>query len=477
MARRAQPQTAEASEETRAMRATGEAAGDRSPAPGLSRRSVLGGTTALAGTALLGGSGFVGRARAQAATEIVFSFAPDESGSLANLIEAFNADHEGRIRVRWREMPRETDAYRRALESEFLVESSEIDVIGGDVIWTAPFAHKGWIRDLTGRFRENYATGDYLGAAIDSIGYRNRVWAVPWFSDVGMLYYRRDLLEAHGHDSPPASWPALAEVARGIMDEEGVAHGLVFQGAAYEGGVTNALEYVWSAGGRVMTGSLGTSSAFGMARVDPNVVTVKSRAAAAGLDTAGGLVADGIAPPEVAGFAEQQALERFMAGDAVFMRNWPFAYGVIASGQGAIGVDQVGIAPIPVTPPGQRSFACLGGWNLMINAFSEKTEAAWTFIRYATEAAAQKQRALEGGFLPTLRRLYEDEELRAAMPVIPLAEAVFPTARARPISPFYPDVSARIAIAFNRVLTGELTGDEAVRRLDRELRLIIRKSS
>jgi multiple sugar transport system substrate-binding protein len=443
----------------------------------VSRRELIRGTAGLAGAALVGAAGGAGRTRAQQPVEIVFSFAPDDSGSMDNLIAAFNETHEGRFRVVWREMPRESDAYRQQLESDFLVESPEIDVIGGDVIWTAPFAYNNWIRDLSGRFHTEYDVDDFLDASMDSTVFRNRLWAVPWFSDAGMLYYRRDLLEGIGIERPPHSWDDLKVAALRVKEESGVPHGLVFQGGQYEGGVTNALEYIWSAGGRVLTGNIMVAGAFGMAVIDPNVVTVNSPATARGLDVARSLIEDGVAPEEVATFNEHDSLAAFMAGEAVFMRNWPFAYGVIqAASNAAITVDQVGIAPIPVTPPGQRSFSCLGGWNLMISAFSQKADAAWAFIRFATTAEAQKRRAIEGGFLPTLHALYRDPEIREQMPVVALAEEVFPTIRARPISPFYPDVSARLAIAFNRVLRGELTGLQAARRLDGELRTIIRRS-
>jgi multiple sugar transport system substrate-binding protein len=443
----------------------------------ISRRDLVRGTAGLAGAALVGAAGAPRRARAQQPVEIVFSFAPDDSGSQDNLIAAFNQAHEGRIRVVWREMPRETDAYRQQLESDFLVESAEIDVIGADVIWTAPFAYNNWIRDLSGRFYNEYNVADFLDASMDSTAFRNRLWAVPWFSDAGMLYYRRDLLEASGFERPPHTWDDLKIAALRVKEETGVPYGLVFQGGQYEGGVTNALEYIWSAGGRVMTGNIMVAGAFGMGVIDPNVVTVNSVATARGLDVARSLIADGVAPEEVATFNEQDSLAAFMAGEAVFMRNWPFAYGVIqAADDAAITVDQVGLAPIPITPPGQQSFSCLGGWNLMISAFSQKVDAAWEFIRFATSPEAQKRRAIEGGFLPTLHSLYLDPEVREQMPVVELAGQIFANTRSRPISPFYPDVSARLAIAFNRVLRGDLTGAQAARRLDGELRTIIRAS-
>lgn len=210
--------------------------------------------------------------------------------------------------------------------------------------------------------------------------------------------------------------------------------------------------------------------------IDPNVITVDSPEAAQGLNVARSLIAGGVAPEAVTEFRELEATQTFLAGDAVFMRNWPYVYGSLMDpGQSAITADQVGVAPIPVsTSP--RSYSCLGGWNLMINASSQKQDVAWEFIRFATDPDQQKMRALEGGFLPTLNILYEDPEIQQAMPVVVLGREALTNVRARPPSPFYSQMSPRISGVFNRVLRGELTGEEAVQSLARELRTILRKN-
>jgi multiple sugar transport system substrate-binding protein len=206
------------------------------------------------------------------------------------------------------------------------------------------------------------------------------------------------------------------------------------------------------------------------------VITVDTPEAAQGLDVARGLIADGVAPEAVTTFREIEATQTFLAGDAVFMRNWPYVYGSLTDPQqSAITPDQVGVAPIPVSTS-SRSFSCLGGWNLMINATSRKQDAAWEFIRFATGPAQQKMRAVQGGFLPTLKSLYEDSEIQQQVPVVVLGKEALANSRARASSPFYSQMSPRISKAFHRVLKGELTGEQAVRSLARELRAILRRN-
>ena len=456
------------------------ASGDRDAAERLDhgRRRVLG----IAGAGLAAGlGGFAPLAatsrgvRAQEATEITFAFGPDDSGSLEALIEAFNAENEGRIRVKYREMARLSGDYHRQIRSDFEVGSTEIDVFGADIVWTAEFATRGWVQDLGGLVSDAYGRGAFLEQPLRTARYRGKTWGVPWYTDAGMLFYRRDLLEEGGFAAPPATWSELAEMDAAIRGEAGVEHGLVFQGADYEGGTANALEFIWGAGGRVLTGNVAVAGAFGVNVSDPNVVVVDSADSARGLDSAAQLLADGVAPEAVTGFRERQSSDAFLSGNALFMRNWPFVYGLFGTDGVSISPEQVGIASIPTTGEGRRSYSCLGGWNLMLASGSSKQEAAREFIRFASAPEQQRQRALDGGFLPTLAALYDDESLVQEAPILSLGREAIDNARSRPVSPFYDAVSPRLAGAFNRVLRGELDGSEAARRMKREMQSILRR--
>ncbi len=436
----------------------------------LSRREFL--STTAAG---LAAGGLAAPAlRAQGSTTLNFAFAPDESGAIANLIEDFNRTNEQGVEVRWIEAPENSDDFFRFLESEFGAGSTEIDIFGSDVIWTAELAANGWLRDVSRSAFGEIDTGALLPAALNSGYWRNRLWAVPWYTDAGMLFYRRDLLEEAGISAPPATWDELAEAARTVMDGAGTENGFVFQGARYEGGVTNALEFIWSAGGRTWTGQSEVAGAFGMNVSEPNVIVLNSRDSVLGLSKARELVENGVAPEAVTGFNERDALRVFAAGDAVFMRNWPFAYGLLGSEEfGPVTPDQVGVAKIPTLRPGATSYSCLGGWNLAIAAHSARSRAGWAFIRHALQAEQQRAMARTGGYLPVRTDLYGDAALREAVPVVALGEEAVQSARARPGSTIYSQLSPRISLMFNRVLSGEIPAEEAVQRTTRELRTIV----
>ena len=158
------------------------------------------------------------------------------------------------------------------------------------------------------------------------------------------------------------------------------------------------------------------------------------------------------------------------------MRNWPYVFGLF--GQFPVKPEQVDVAPLPVDREGRQSTSSLGGWNLFINAASEdEADAAWTLIEYLAAPGQQKQRALQGGYLPTLKELYEDQEILDKVPVIALGKEAIKNTRPRPVSPYYSDMSLRMAEQFNASLKGEVSPEEAVGTLQDELQNIVEQGS
>jgi multiple sugar transport system substrate-binding protein len=423
----------------------------------LSRRDFLAG---LAGAALLGVAGCASE-ESEGLARIVFSHGED-SEILRDQIRRFNEHNRGAIEVALRLAPADSSQYFEKLRIEFQAGQADSDVISGDVIWPAQFAANGWISDLSGLFTADLRE-PYLPAAIDSNTYEGAVYGVPWFTDAGMLYYRKDLLEQAGFSEPPKTWAEMEEMVEKVRRETGTRYVFVFQGADYEGGVVNSLEFIWSSGGNVLDPH------------DPDDVTVAAPEAVAVLETALGMVADGVAPGAVPSFKEYESYTVFLNGDALFMRNWPYVYARAADPSlSRVEQGRIGVAPLPVARPGSTSHSGLGGWNLMINAASEKTEAAWAFIRYLSAPEQQKERALRGGYLPTREDCYEDREILSEVPVITLGRDAIRNVRSRPVSPLYRDMSLAMAERFHASLSGTVATERAAALLEEDLERILR---
>ena len=407
---------------------------------------------------------------ADAPVRIVFASGPDDTGTIKAIVEAFNTKNEGSIQVKWRTMPRDNNAHHRELVESLGGPKADLHVVASDVIWTAELAKKKWILDLTARFYDSFDADDWLEPALSSTSFRLRKWAIPWYTDVSLLFYRKDLLAKSGFDAPPKTWAELEKMAQKVMKDAGVKTGFVFQGAAYEGGAANALEFIWSAGGRAVT--TGLRPAIGFSHVDETeTIRIDSPNAARGLDIARGLIDKGVVPAEVVRYRERESLQVFAAKDAVFMRNWPYAVGVLK--QAGFGDAELGIAPLPGATEEQPGFSCLGGWNLAINARSSTAEqgAAWTFIRYLTSPEVQKRQAVQASLLPVLVALYSDAEVARSAAALRIGRDVLANRlRGRPSAPFYSQMSAELASAFQAVLEGRAKGEQVVENLDRTLR-------
>ena len=410
---------------------------------------------------------------------LTFGHGPDDSGTIQQVIDKFNEQYKGQISVRWQVMPRLSNLQHRRLVSDFNVESGEIEVFSADVPWTAEFSRRGWIQELTKKFYNDYTPEDFLTNTLKSTYYKYRMWGVPWYTDIGLLFYRRDLLDKSGFTQPPKTLEELTAMAKKVKSDSGVRHGFVFQGADYEGGVANALEYIWNAGGRVLTGNISVAGEFGQRVIDPNIITVKSANSAAGLMSARNLIKQGVTPRAVVDYSELESWQEFVSGNAVFMRNWPYAFGNLGNPNlNTLDREQVGISAIPTLGGSNKSYSCQGGWNLMVNKYisDEKKDASWKFIRYLTSPEQQKYMAINGGFLPTYKSLYDDSEILRVMPSIREGKSLLENARVRPITPFYQQMAPRISRSFNRVLRGETSGTAAVAVLERELRTVLRKN-
>jgi multiple sugar transport system substrate-binding protein len=381
----------------------------RSASRELSRRDFLKvGGAGLAGAALLGAAGCGGSDQSGGATELYFTAPADATGTSDMLIKQFNEKYKGEYRVIFREGSSDTGERLNKLRTQFQAGGEELDIILGDVIWTAELAASGWISNLSDRFPESRQQA-FLPGSVEAIIYNGKPYAMPWYTDTGLLYYRKDLLEKSAYNSPPKTWNELKQMATKVLGESDVKFEFVFQGARYEGGVCDACEYIWSHGGNVLDPE------------DPTKVVIDSPQAIAGLETERSMITDGISPEAVTVYEEPESEGSFLNGDAVFLRNWPYVYALIGtSDYPKLKPEQVGVSELP-SADGKPGNGTVGDQPLYISASSKYPDAAWKFREFVTSSEQQKFRALEGSYLPTISDLYDDPKIRDTVPVVALA--------------------------------------------------------
>ncbi|MBA3703928.1 MAG: ABC transporter substrate-binding protein [Rubrobacter sp.] len=435
----------------------------RSKPRGLSRRDFLKvGGAGLAGAALLGTAGCGGGEQSGGATELYFTAPPDTAGTTSKLISEFNEKNKGKYKVIFQQGNADTGQRLDKLRTQFQAGGENIDVILGDVIWTAELAESGWISDLSDRFPESQQQA-FLPGSVEAITYNGKPYGMPWFTDTGLLYYRKDLLRKSGYNGPPKTWNELKQMTRKVRGELDIKFGFLFQGARSEAGVCDGCEYVWGHGGNVLDPK------------DPTRVVIDSPQAIAGLATERSMITDGISPEAVTVYEEPETEGGFLNGDAVFLRNWPYVYALIGtSDYPKLKPEQVGVSELP-SADGKPGNGTVGDQPLYISTSSKYPDAAWKFIEFVTASEQQRFRALEGSYLPTRSALYDDPEIQDSVPVVALAKEALQHTRPRPVSPYYSDMSLEMQEQFNASLKGDTTPEEAARALKRELENIIQQ--
>lgn len=333
----------------------------------------------------------------------------------------------------------------------------DVDVYQTDVIWAPQLADQ--FIDLAEATKD--VVGDHFPSIIQSQTVNGKLVALPIFTDAPALYYRKDLLAKHGK-TPPKTWDELAATAKEIQEKERAAGqadiwGFVFQANAYEGLTCNALEWIKSSGGGQIVEPDGT-------------ISVSNEMAAAAIDRAREWIGT-IAPEGVLAYQEEESRGVWQTGNAVFMRNWPYAY-ALGNGDDSAVKGKFEVMPLPTANDGEEPSSTLGGWNLAVSKYSDEQEAAIELVKFLSSKAVQKERALQLSQLPTIASLYDDPDVAAAQPFMPNWKPIFESAVPRPSAVTkvkYNEVSSRFWSAVHNTLSGNGTAAENLELLEVEL--------
>lgn len=347
------------------------------------------------------------------------------------------------------------------LRQQLAAKSSDLDVVMIDVVW--PGIIKDHLVDLkkyTNGIEASYFPVMNANNLVDG-----KLVALPWYANVGVLYYRKDLLAKYGLKAPE-TWTDLAAAAKKVQDGERAAgtkdfQGFVFQAKAYEGLTCNAIEWIYSHGGGEIVDAQGS-------------ITVNNDKAAKALDMAASCVGT-ITPSGVLNYGEEDARGVFQKGEALFMRNWPYAWALTQGADSPV-KGKVGITALPAGPGGKKTGA-LGGWQFAVPKYSKNIDAAASLAIFLTSADVQKKRAIEGGYIPAMPALLKDKDVLATHPYMGELLELLSGAVARPATVTgtkYPEVSNAFWDATHDVLSKNSTGVEATKKLEGKLRQVKR---
>jgi multiple sugar transport system substrate-binding protein len=385
---------------------------------------------------------------AGASGTITWSASPiAQVGIRAALIKAFEKAYP-KIKVKLISAPTNTDTNRAQLVTEISGGSSSPDVFMGDVIWPAEFGAHGLAVPLSNYLPSSYWS-KFAPGLVQGATYDGKVYGSPMFEDEGFLYYRKDLLKKAGLPVPK-TWEQLRSEAETLQKDHLVKYGFVWEGNSYEGLTCDFMEYLTSAGGKVV------NSSYTKAEID-------SPQALRALDFMRSLITSGVSPRAVTTFEEPQAMAVFDAGNAAFLRNWDYAWANSQTPSDSKVVGKVGVAPLP-TFQGESypGYSNIGGWNLYINPHSKKLAADLTFIKWMSSTTAQDILGKTYSEIPTVESVRKAlaEDPSAAPPIHVAAETRLVPRPAG--TPAYPKVSSAIYTNVNAALSGSMSPKAAL---------------
>ena len=375
--------------------------------------------------------------QAKAQGDVTWCIGKDTSGAFGTVVDNFNKANP-KAKVKLLELPEDAVEQRRLQIQRLRAKSTECDVLGMDVIWTAEYAAQGWLKDVSDYISQN---GDkFIKSTVDTTEFEGKNWGVPFNSNAGFIYYRNDQV-----NEAPKDWETLYKEA---ADKNGV----VYQGLRYEGLTVNFLELLYSKGGSIVSD-------------DGKKATADTQEVKDVLTFMADGIKNGAAPKAVTTYKEEESRRAFESGNATFMRNWPYAY---ALGNESKIKGKFDIATFPGFA-GKQGAGVLGGYNLGISAYSKNPSGSLAFIEFATQPDQQKIMATEASLPPTTSATYDDPAVKKALPFAGELKTAIEQAQPRPVSPVYPQISEAIYNNVYDALQGNTSPDEAASKMNDEI--------
>jgi multiple sugar transport system substrate-binding protein len=367
--------------------------------------------------------------------QVTYCTGKDTTGETKEWRKRFNAKYEAQgVSVRILEFPASADEQRNQFVQRQEARAADCDVFRSDVIWTAEFASQGWLYDMTPcveRIKDRF-----IESSLETATYDGRVWGVPSYTNAALLYYRKDKVS-----NVPATWQEL-------YDQAASGDGIVFQGAAYEGLTCDWLELAFAAGGSVLS-------------EDGQKATIDSSQNVAATKLMVDAVKRGAAPRSVATYMEPESLAAWQTGRYSFMRNWPYAYGLSQDTDELKG--KFAVAPLPAYEGAGRA-SILGGGNSVISVYSKNPGGALAVVDFLASQDWQTTLTAEFSQMSPFKATYDQPEVQKAIPFHAEIRKAIEQARARPVSPVYPQISQAIYDNVNDAIAGRATPEDAMKR-------------
>lgn len=357
------------------------------------------------------------------------------------IIADFEAENPG-IKINFVELPSSSNDRLKTIQTVLQAGGTEMDVFAGDACWPAIFVSAGWVEPLDS-YLDSGALDQYIETMLTAYTINGSTYGLPFMADVCAMYYREDLLDKY--ELPvPGSYDEIVSTSKQIMEQEadGELYGWGSTWSQNETLTCCFLGFYWALGGGDIVDENGNIS------IDQQIA---EKALTMMYDY---IYTDHISPEGMGSYDTSVMRNGVMAGNYIFTSDWLSGYAKYNDPDASAVAGKMKIAAMPVN-------GALGGWGVMVSAFSEHKEEAVKFAEYRAGYDAQKTALEMANIVPTIASFYDPETAVEGYEYIPEFLAPLTVARPRGLTPFYAEISAQMQIEASAVVCGMKTPADA----------------
>lgn len=368
------------------------------------------------------------------------------------------------------------DAMQARLVSSFVSKTSDADVVTVDQMWTGQYVDNGWIRPL-----DEFATGDaeldigdFVPQVLHSLNtWRGQLATIPIAAYAQGVMYRKSVFDSLGIAAPSSdwTWDQYTETVAAIHGQS--VDGTDMKGTVICGSQPTPIVHMFTQVAASYGAKWFTSFPAGEWDFTP---TVKSEEMAAAVAQYQRLYE--LSPEEAINYLWFDAGTRFSTGDIGMFYWWtPYFYLIrnngYMTGETSVVADDFGVAPLPRAGDTPQTIS-LGGWSFGIPTSTDKADASWEFLKWASSAETQKRMGLVDKYgyqfsdFPR-KSLYNDGDLAAHYPYLGDQLAMMEQGNgkiARPPAPVYTTLEGILGLELNKILIGESSIEDALTQVD-----------
>lgn len=309
------------------------------------------------------------------------------------------------------------------------------DVLRMDLTWVPQMAKLGALECLNGYECFDAIAANVMEGSLNTTLYNGKNYGLPMNANTTVAVYNNAVLSEYGFDSPPATLDELM-TALDKTDPENEKWLFAVSGS-YNWAM---LPFIWTLGGTVTDENYSTATGY-----------LNSAATVDAMNTIVGWYNDGVIGPAIMG-EEPGSWGGIEAGNYAMIVEGPWFF----SSEDKL--DNYTPALMPAVDG--RSISIVGGEDIVITSTSSKKDAAWTFVKFMLEDTQQIAMA-QAGMIPVTASAMEKVDTSSS-PYVDVYMKQLQTAEARIPCSSWPTIETILNTAFESVLRGKSTAQEAL---------------